>query len=535
MIWTTTPWTLPANQAVCVHPELHYNLVRTPKGLLVLAEDLRDQCLQRYGLTGEVLATARGQALEGVELYHPFYERKVPVVLGSHVTLDAGTGLVHTAPAHGLDDYVVGMRYNLPTDNPVDDNGRFYDWAEIVAGMSVWDANQVIIDTLEQNQRLLKAEKLTHSYPVCWRHKTPIIFRATPQWFIGMDSNHRAGGGPLLRELARQAVADTEFFPASGTRAPGCDGRQPAGLVRLPAAQLGRADGAVRAQGHRRSAPAHRRAHGAGGGPGRGARDRCVVRSGCGGVAGRAGAGLPESLRHHGCVVRIGHHARQRAGAARRARPSPPICTSKAPTSTAGGSRHRCWPDAPSTDGLRTGRSSLTASSWTAQGRKMSKSLGTGIAPQEVSDDARRGDPAPVGGLDRLLRRAVDLPGDPQARGRDVPAHPQHAALPAGERVGLRSEEASAPGGAMDRAGPLRAAGGRIAAGGGDARLRAATSSTSRRRSCTTSAPSSWAPSTSTFSRTGCTRPARRAPRAAPPRARCTTSPTACCACSRRS
>jgi len=216
VIWTTTPWTLPANQAVCVHPDLHYSLVRTPKGLLVLAEDLREQCLQRYGLPGEVLATASGRALEGLELYHPFYQRKVPVILGEHVTLDAGTGLVHTAPAHGLEDYVVGMRYNLPSDNPVDDNGRFYDWAEIVGGLSVWDANQVIIDTLAQNQRLLKAETITHSYPHCWRHKTPIIFRATRQWFIGMDSNHHAGGGPLLREVALQAVADTEFFPGWG-------------------------------------------------------------------------------------------------------------------------------------------------------------------------------------------------------------------------------------------------------------------------------------------------------------------------------
>jgi isoleucyl-tRNA synthetase len=216
VIWTTTPWTLPANQAVCVHPQLHYNLVRTPRGLLVLAEELRDRCLQRYGTSGEVLATASGHALEGVELYHPFHQRKVPVILGDHVTLDAGTGLVHTAPAHGLDDYVAGMRYNLPADNPVDDNGRFHDSAELVAGLSVWDANPVIIDTLERNQRLLKAEKLTHSYPVCWRHKTPIIFRATPQWFIGMDSNHRAGGGPLLREAAARAVADTEFFPAAG-------------------------------------------------------------------------------------------------------------------------------------------------------------------------------------------------------------------------------------------------------------------------------------------------------------------------------
>ena len=114
VIWTTTPWTLPANQAVAVHPDFHYNLVRTSKGLLVLAEDLREACLQRYGLTGEVLATAAGKSLEGLELIHPFYDRKVPIVVGSHVTLEAGTGLVHTAPAHGLDDYIIGQKYNLP-------------------------------------------------------------------------------------------------------------------------------------------------------------------------------------------------------------------------------------------------------------------------------------------------------------------------------------------------------------------------------------------------------------------------------------
>jgi len=216
VIWTTTPWTLPASQAVAVHPEFHYNLVRTGKGLLVLAEDLREACLQRYGLTGEVLATASGRALEGLELRHPFYARKVPIVVGEHVTIEAGTGLVHTAPAHGLEDHVVGSRYNLPSDNPVDDDGRFYDWADVVAGLSVWDANAVIIATLEQNQRLLKAEQITHSYPHCWRHKTPIVFRATRQWFIGMDSNHASGGGALLREVASRAVADTEFFPGWG-------------------------------------------------------------------------------------------------------------------------------------------------------------------------------------------------------------------------------------------------------------------------------------------------------------------------------
>ncbi|HZR02142.1 MAG TPA: isoleucine--tRNA ligase [Burkholderiales bacterium] len=216
VIWTTTPWTLPANQAVAVHPDFHYNLVRTQKGLLVLAEDLRDACLERYGLSGEVLATAKGSTLEGLALHHPFYARKVPIILGDHVTLEAGTGLVHTAPAHGLEDYVVGSRYNLPTDNPVDEAGRFLDWAPIVAGQTVWEANTTIAETLAQSGRLLKVDKIRHSYPHCWRHKTPIIFRATRQWFIGMDSNHAPGGGPLLRELADRAVTETAFFPSWG-------------------------------------------------------------------------------------------------------------------------------------------------------------------------------------------------------------------------------------------------------------------------------------------------------------------------------
>ncbi len=216
VIWTTTPWTLPANQAVSVHPQFHYNLVRTPRGLLVLAEDLREACLQRYGLNGEVLGTARGQTLELLELAHPLYDRKVPIVVGEHVTLDAGTGLVHTAPAHGLEDFAVGTKYNLPVDNPVDDDGRFLPSTALVGGLSVWEANEVVIKALAEDNLLLKRETITHSYPHCWRHKTPIIFRATRQWFIGMDSNHHPGGGPLLREVAQQAVAHTEFFPGWG-------------------------------------------------------------------------------------------------------------------------------------------------------------------------------------------------------------------------------------------------------------------------------------------------------------------------------
>jgi len=216
VIWTTTPWTLPADQAVAVHPELHYNLVRTPKGLLVLAEGLRDATLARYKMAGEVVATAAGHALEGLVLTHPFYERKVPIVLGEHITLDAGTGLVHTAPAHGLEDYQIGQKYNLPADNPVDDDGRFVEGVALVGGLSVWEANKVIVDTLAKDGRLLHSENIQHSYPHCWRHKTPVIYRATRQWFIAMDSNHHPGGGPLLREVAEKAVQHTEFFPGWG-------------------------------------------------------------------------------------------------------------------------------------------------------------------------------------------------------------------------------------------------------------------------------------------------------------------------------
>jgi isoleucyl-tRNA synthetase len=145
VIWTTTPWTLPANQAVCVHPELDYQLIQTGKGLLVLAEALAAGTLQRYGEEGaKVLASCKGAALEHLALQHPFYARQVPVICGDHVTTDAGTGLVHTAPAHGLEDYAVGMRYNLPVDNPVGDDGKFYSRVELFAGMSFWDAKKAV-------------------------------------------------------------------------------------------------------------------------------------------------------------------------------------------------------------------------------------------------------------------------------------------------------------------------------------------------------------------------------------------------------
>ena len=216
VIWTTTPWTLPANEAVSVHPEFDYALVSTVKGVLILAGELAEACLKRYGLEAKgIVTTVKGAALEHLKLKHPFYDKQVPVILGDHVTLDAGTGLVHTAPAHGLEDYVVGVRYKLPVENPVDDDGRFYAKTPLFGGLTVWKANDAVIETLTANDRLLHHERIKHSYPHCWRHNTPIIFRATSQWFIGMESMAKRAGQPL-REIAMKAVEATAFFPAWG-------------------------------------------------------------------------------------------------------------------------------------------------------------------------------------------------------------------------------------------------------------------------------------------------------------------------------
>ncbi|WP_239185984.1 isoleucine--tRNA ligase [Candidatus Nitrotoga sp. HW29] len=223
VIWTTTPWTLPANQAVSVHPDFDYVLVRTSRGLLILAADLKQACLDRYELKGETLATCKGVALEGMQLQHPFDKREVNIICGDHVTLEAGTGLVHTAPAHGLDDYFVGQKYGLPDDSPVGDDGKFLAGTPVVGGLFVWKANDVVVATLQASGHLLHLEKIQHSYPHCWRHKTPIIFRSTPQWFIGMEQFvnslqflSQTKEGINLRDLANSAVEATQFYPAWG-------------------------------------------------------------------------------------------------------------------------------------------------------------------------------------------------------------------------------------------------------------------------------------------------------------------------------
>ena len=220
VIWTTTPWTLPANEAVSVHPELTYDLVETPKGALILVRELADACLKRYGLEGTVVGTCSGDKLDQVALRHPFQNRDVAIICGTHVTVDAGTGLVHTAPAHGVDDYNIGRKYGLPVNNPVGNDGKFLGNTPALsvgelAGKSVWEANPLVLQELEALGRLLKVEKIQHSYPHCWRHKTPIIFRATTQWFIGME-NKSSEEAPTLRWIAERAVDETQFFPAWG-------------------------------------------------------------------------------------------------------------------------------------------------------------------------------------------------------------------------------------------------------------------------------------------------------------------------------
>lgn len=190
-IWTTTPWTLPANEAVCMHPEIDYSLVDAGAFYLILATDLVESAMARYGVNEyTVKGTAKGKAFEQLKLRHPFYSRTVPVVLGEHVTTDSGTGNVHTAPAHGPDDYVIGKAYNLPLINPVKANGCYAEDVELFAGLHVLKANEPILDVLVKNGALLARAMIRHSYPHCWRHKSPMIFLATPQWFISMDKNH---------------------------------------------------------------------------------------------------------------------------------------------------------------------------------------------------------------------------------------------------------------------------------------------------------------------------------------------------------
>ncbi len=206
VIWTTTPWTLPANRAVAVHPEFEYSIVESGAPgaeRLLIATDLAPAVMQRAGIESwKTLRKLKGVELENLRVKHPFNPGTVPIVLGEHVTLEAGTGLVHTAPGHGLDDYIVGLKYGLEVANPVGPDGRFLASVPRFAGLNVFDANEKIIEALSEAGALLHAEKYAHSYPHCWRHKSPVIFRATPQWFISMEqAGLRAGTLAEIRKV----------------------------------------------------------------------------------------------------------------------------------------------------------------------------------------------------------------------------------------------------------------------------------------------------------------------------------------------
>jgi isoleucyl-tRNA synthetase len=216
VIWTTTPWTLPANQALNVHPDVTYNLVDTPKGLLILAADLREACLKRYNLNGSVVGSCNGQALENIRFQHPFYDRTSPVYLGEYVTLDTGTGIVHSAPAYGVEDFDSCRRYGMKDDQiltPVMGDGKFAPSLPLFGGLPIWDANGKIISVLEEKGALFSKANHLHSYMHCWRHKTPVILRATTQWFASMD---KKVGGESLRDTALRGIEQTQFFPGWG-------------------------------------------------------------------------------------------------------------------------------------------------------------------------------------------------------------------------------------------------------------------------------------------------------------------------------
>ncbi|CAM5509104.1 isoleucine--tRNA ligase [Thauera mechernichensis] len=217
VIWTTTPWTIPANQALNAHPEFDYALVDVGDRLLVLAKELVESALQRYQLEGSIVATAKGAALDRVEFRHPFYDRASPVYLADYVGVDAGTGIVHSAPAHGVDDFNSWRAYGRSNEeilSLVMGGGEYVPDLPFFGGMNIWKANAAIVDKLAEVGALLSNGKITHSYMHCWRHKTPLVYRATAQWFVGMDRT--AADGLTLRERALRAVEATKFYPGWG-------------------------------------------------------------------------------------------------------------------------------------------------------------------------------------------------------------------------------------------------------------------------------------------------------------------------------
>jgi isoleucyl-tRNA synthetase len=229
MIWTTTAWTIPANQALNLNPEIIYALVDTPRGMIIVAESLVESVLKRYDLHGKVLSTVEGEALGGLNFRHPLYDvdpgykRLSPVYLADYATAEDGTGIVHSSPAYGLDDFNSCIAHGVKLDdilNPVQGNGSYAPDFPLFGGLNIWKAVPVIIDKLKEANRLFATETITHSYPHCWRHKTPVIYRAAAQWFIRMDEGQgvftKDKAPRTLRQMALDAIEETSFFPENG-------------------------------------------------------------------------------------------------------------------------------------------------------------------------------------------------------------------------------------------------------------------------------------------------------------------------------
>lgn len=229
VIWTTTAWTIPANQALNLNPELEYALVDTERGILLLASVLVDKCMERYQLTGKVLATTAGKNLALLNFMHPLhdvdagYRRLSPVFLADYATAEDGTGIVHSSPAYGVEDFNSCVANGIAYDdilNPVQGNGRYVDELALFGGLNIWKAAPLVIDALRDAGRLFATETITHSYPHCWRHKTPVIYRAAAQWFVRMDEGEgvftKDKAPQTLRKLALNAIEETSFYPENG-------------------------------------------------------------------------------------------------------------------------------------------------------------------------------------------------------------------------------------------------------------------------------------------------------------------------------
>jgi isoleucyl-tRNA synthetase len=229
VIWTTTPWTIPANQALNLNPQLEYSLVDTERGLLLLASALVEPCLARYGLPGTVVATTLGQNLDAIRFRHPFaavdpgYDRLAPIYLADYATADDGTGIVHSSPAYGVDDFNSCVSHGMKIDeilNPVQGSGVYEPTLPLFGGQFIWKAQQAIVDALRDAGRLFATSQITHSYPHCWRHKTPVIYRAAAQWFVRMDEGEgvftKDKAPATLRQLALAAIDQTTFYPENG-------------------------------------------------------------------------------------------------------------------------------------------------------------------------------------------------------------------------------------------------------------------------------------------------------------------------------